>query len=193
MTISSILDKFRQYPLAWVALIIWIVIVATIFLRNDVLGSLEIKENELSTRLRLIEGNAVSSKNLDLQTDELRESVDAMQERLFVAEKRAINTDYLYSFENDYNVEISEVTHSLAKDPSHVKGGPKELSQHSAIIYTLFLSTDYGGLMEYLHSLYHSEAFMRIGDMSISSSNTMKSNTEKLQVRLRLLVLSEEE
>ncbi|MEM7790477.1 MAG: hypothetical protein AAF546_03665 [Verrucomicrobiota bacterium] len=189
---NSIVDKLKRYPLALLSLVCWIAIAIVIFLRGDALGNLESKENELSSSLRLVEGNAVSSKDLESQVERLEKDVEAIENRLFKKERRAINTDYLYSFEEDHDILIREVKLSEAEDSNHKKGGPNELKIKSAIVYNVSLTGGYQSFMEYIYSLYKSDAFIRIADLDITG--TKNSGTESsLQAKLRILVLSEKE
>ncbi|MEM1223647.1 MAG: hypothetical protein AAGH40_12900 [Verrucomicrobiota bacterium] len=189
---NVIVDKLKRYPLALISFVCWIAIIVVIFMRGDALENLEGEESELSSSLRLIEGNAVSSKDLENQVEKLEADVKEIEGRLFNKERRAINTDYLYSFEEDHDIAISNVKISEAEDNNHKKGGPNELKVNSAIVYNVSLSASYQNFIEYIYSLYKSDAFIRIADLDLTASKDTATNGE-LRAQLRILVLSEKD
>ena len=125
---NVIIDKLRDYPIAVVGALVFIVCVAVVFVRGDVVPELSVQETELIARLRTINDNVIDSKDLEQDAESLLSYVASIDERLFNRNERSINTAFFYSYEDKLDIIISNVSQLTDEDPALIKGGPNELS-----------------------------------------------------------------
>jgi len=189
MTGSDLLARLKRYPVAVVSGIVIILCLAAFFLRGDVLTELERQEEELNSRLRVIDKNAKNSKGLSEDLELVGAQVEEVDTRLFDREERAINTNFFYDFEDRVDVLISSVNQSPGEDPALGKGGPNALAEHTALVYTIELSGTFVNVVKLLYELHVAEPFIRVADFEIDRGS--RTASDDLRAVLRVLVLAE--
>ena len=103
---NVIIDKLRDYPIAVVGALVFIVCVAVVFVRGDVVPELSVQETELIARLRTINDNVIDSKDLEQDAESLLSYVASIDERLFNRNERSINTAFFYTYEDNLEIII---------------------------------------------------------------------------------------
>lgn len=187
---NLILDKLKQYPLAVVCGVGFLVSVCVLFFRSSVLAELSAKEAELDSRIRVMDQNAKASKDLDQQLAILQEHVASIDERLFERSERAINTNFFYAFEGQIDVVISSVSQLTTEDPALVKGGPNELKLHSAILYDLIVKGTFQDILGFIYELYRVEPLIRVTDIKMDKVDGTDAELAGLVANMRVAVLS---
>lgn len=188
---NLILDKIKQYPPAAISLIVFVFLGVILIMRGGVVDALTVREAELIKRIQTINTNIKNSTNLEQDMQVLQRDFDAIREHVFNRNERAANTDFFYSFEDRLDVLITEVTQLTTKDPALVKGGPNELKQYSAIIYDIKVTGTFRKILEFLHTIYQADAFIRVAGFQIDVSRGQELDVKNLTGRLRVIVLAE--
>ncbi|CAA6679521.1 MULTISPECIES: hypothetical protein [unclassified Lentimonas] len=190
---NQIMEKLKQYPIAIFGAVVLLVCAVVIFLRGSVVDELTAKEDELFGRLRTISSNAKNSKDLEQHVELIDRYVASIDERLFSRAQRSINTDYFYSFEDDLDILISDVSQTSAVAPSLIKGGPNALKLYSAISYDVRVDGRFQDILEFLYEIHKADALMRVTDFDVSAAMGAADSVVDLTAKLRIVVLAEKE
>lgn len=188
---NVIIDKLRDYPIAVVGALVFIVCVAVVFVRGDVVPELSVQETELIARLRTINDNVIDSKDLEQDAESLLSYVASIDERLFNRNERSINTAFFYSYEDKLDIIISNVSQLTDEDPALIKGGPNELSLHSGIVYEIRVDGTFQEILEFMYEIQQADALMRIANFEVYASTAVGAAPGTLSAKLRIVVLAE--
>lgn len=188
---NVIIDKLRDYPIAVVGALVFIVCVAVVFVRGDVVPELSVQETELIARLRTINDNVVDSKDLEQDAESLLSYVASIDERLFNRNERSINTAFFYSYEDKLDIIISNVSQLTDEDPALIKDGPNELSLHSGIVYEIRVDGTFQEILEFMYEIQQADALMRIANFEVYASTAVGAAPGTLSAKLHVVVLAE--
>jgi len=189
MSGNEVIGRLKRYPVAVVSGLVVLVCLVAFFLRGGILNELNMREDELNSRLRVIEKNVKNSKGIEEDVEVVRAQVEEVDSRLFNREERAINTDFFYDFEDRVDVLVSSVMQLPGEDPALGKGGPKALSEHASLVYTVEVSGSFANLLKLLYEFHAAEPFIRVADFEIGRGS--RTATNDLRAILRVLVLAE--
>ena len=89
-----ILQRLKQYPFALLCGVLLLLSVFGLILRGGLGAELTAREGELAQRIRTIESNAKHAKDLESQVESMAGYVEAIAERLFKRDERALNTNF---------------------------------------------------------------------------------------------------
>lgn len=187
---SSIVDKLKQYPVAVLCFLVLLICAGGAFLRAGLIDELSTKETELIARLRTINENIKNSKNLDKDLEALEANVALIDERLFSRDERSVNTNFFYSFEDDFDISISDVNQLSVEDPAFIKGGPNELKIYSGISYGITVTGTFEQILRFAYEIHNAEALMRLADYEVSVASRKTDGAGILSARLRVVVLA---
>ena len=190
---SPIIDKLKQYPVAVIGAVVLILCVGVMFLRDGLVAELSAREADLMTHVRTISENARNSKNIEQDVAALEGYVASINERLFRRDELSINTDFFYSFEDSLAIEISGVSQLTFVDPALVKGGPKELTQYSAISYNINVSGTFQEILGFLYEIHRSDSLMRVANLKVAMATGKTAAPGALLAMLRIVVLAEKD
>ena len=188
---NVIIDKLRDYPIAVVGALVFIVCVAVVFVRGDVVPELSVQETELIARLRTINDNVIDSKDLEQDAESLLSYVASIDERLFNRNERSINTAFFYSYEDKLDIIISNVSQLTDEDPALIKGGPNELSLHSGIVYEIRVDGTFQEILKFMYEIQQADALMRIANFEVYASTAVGAAPGTLSAKLHVVVLAE--
>ena len=188
---NLIIDKLRDYPIAVVGALVFIVCVAVVFVRGDVVPELSVQETELIARLRTINDNVIDSKDLEQDAESLLSYVASIDERLFNRNERSINTAFFYSYEDKLDIIISNVSQLTDEDPALIKDGPNELSLHSGIVYEIRVDGTFQEILEFMYEIQQADALMRIANFEVYASTAVGAAPGTLSAKLHVVVLAE--
>ena len=188
---NVIIDKLRDYPIAVVGALVFIVCVAVVFVRGDVVPELSVQETELIARLRTINDNVIDSKDLEQDAESLLSYVASIDERLFNRNERSINTAFFYTYEDKLDIIISNVSQLTDEDPALIKGGPNELSLHSGIVYEIRVDGTFQEILEFMYEIQQADALMRIANFEVYASTAVGAAPGTLSAKLHVVVLAE--
>ncbi len=188
---NVIIDKLRDYPIAVVGALVFIVCVAVVFVRGDVVPELSVQETELIARLRTINDNVIDSKDLEQDAESLLSYVASIDERLFNRNERSINTAFFYSYEDKLDIIISNVSQLTDEDPALIEGGPNELSLHSGIVYEIRVDGTFQEILEFMYEIQQADALMRIANFEVYASTAVGAAPGTLSAKLHVVVLAE--
>jgi len=191
--VNYFLDKLKQYPVAVFAVLAILLCVGAIVLRGGAVDELTVEEQELSSRLRTIGSNIKNSKNLEEDVAALDVYVAAINERLFNRKQRSINTDFFYSFEDELDILISDVSQIGSMDAALDKGGPNELKLYSAISYDVKIEGNFQEILEFLHQVHSVDALLRVAEFEVSKATGRGASPEELSARLRIIAFASKE
>ncbi|WPJ95036.1 hypothetical protein SH580_16530 [Coraliomargarita algicola] len=189
-TENKFIRILKDYPLAVLCFLVVLVCLAAIFLRGDAAVELSLKEDDLNSRIRTIDKNVKSSKDLESHVEEVKLLVDQLEARLFDRDERAVNINFFYALEDRLNVRISNIGQMPTGDPVFAKGGPRALKLHSTIAYNMSLSGSFDEILIFMSELYRVDRLIRVADFQISDSNR-NGGQDTLDARLRVVVLAE--
>lgn len=190
---SPIVDKLKQYPVAVIGALVLILCVGVVFLRSGVVDELSAQEADLIARIRTINENVKNSKNLEQDVEVLMGHVASIDERLFSRSERSINTNFFYSFEDRLDIHISDVNQLTAEDPALMKGGAKELSLYSGIIYDITVRGTFQEILGFLYEIQKVDTLMRVADFQVANDTDNEAVPGSLLAKLRVAVLAEKE
>ena len=160
-------------------------------LRGGVVDELTMQETELMARIQAIDTNVKNSNNLEQDLQILQRDSDLIRQRLFKRDQRAVNIDFFYSFEDQLDVVISEVSQLSVEDPALAKGGPNALKQYSTIAYNIKVAGTFQEILELLHAIHQADAFIRVADFQVRVGTNQERKAEHLSAQLRVIVLAE--
>ena len=190
---NQILDKLKQYPVAVLGVLAILLCVGAIVLRGGAVDELTVKEEEVSSRLRIINGNIKNSKNLEEDVAALDVYVAAINGRVFHREQRSMNTDFFYSFEDELDILISDVSQMAAVDVALDKGGPNELKLYSAISYDVKVEGSFKEILEFLHEIHSVDALLRVAEFEVKAVDGQGATPGKLAAKLRIVAFASKE
>ncbi len=188
---NQILDKAKEYPLAAISLVLFVALAIMLVLRGGVVDELTMQETELMARIQAIDTNVKNSNNLEQDLQILQRDSDSIRQRLFKRDQRAVNIDFFYSFEDQLDVVISEVSQLNVEDPALAKGGPNALKQYSTIAYNIKVAGTFQEILELLHAIHQADAFIRVADFQVRVGPDQERKAEHLSAQLRVIVLAE--
>lgn len=189
MNFSDIVDRLKQYPIAVACAAIFLLSIFHIFLRGGVASELSIKEAELSSRIRTIEGNIKNAKDLKQNTEKLTSMVEEINYLLFNRYERAVNVNFFYGLEGKADVVISNITQLPDPDPVYAKGGARALDLHSTLVYNINLSGSFWNILNFLHQIQQVDHLIRVADFQVSRDGNELGGASA-DARLRVLVLA---
>ena len=186
---SLIIDKLKQYPVAVIGAVVLILCVGVAFLRSGVVAELSAQETELVARIQIVNENVKNSKNLEQDVEVLAAQVVLINERLFSRSERSINTDFFYSFEDRLDIQISAVNQLTSEDPALMKGGAKELTLYSGIIYDITVGGTFQEILGFLYEIQRVDSLMRVADFQVDIASGTGATPGALLAKLRVVVL----
>ena len=187
---NLIIEKLKQNPWLSVGIVVILFCGGVTWLRADQLNRLADRENELVNQLETFRENIKHSNNIEQDIEDLQACVASIEERLFVEEERAINIDFFYSFEERFNILISEVKQLDEINPRFAKDGLDELKLYSVVMYSIALNGSFQEVTQFLYEIYQHESIMRITDFQIDLMDGNDRESEKLTAKLRIAVLA---
>ena len=187
---KQLIRTLKHYPLASICGVLLVLLVAFIVVRGDTASQLEVREDELNSRLSKIDINAENAKGLEADVNSIEAAVDYKDERLFNRGQRAINTNFFYSLEEEADVLVTQVSQSPQEDPVLGAGGPRELKLHDVIVYSISVDGNFEGILRFLSALHHVKPYIRVADMTLSASDRRGASRAALTAKLRVLVLA---
>lgn len=192
MNFSIITDKLKQYPLAVICSVLLVFCVVVIFLRGGVASELDLKESELSSRIRTINENIKSSNNLEQDTEDLTIIVEKIKSLLFERYERAINISFFYEFEEKAGVVVSNISQLPQPDPIYAEGGPRDLNLHSTLVYNISISGPFLNILRFLYEMDRADPLIRVADFQVARSGG-ELTEGSFDARLRVLVLAHDD
>lgn len=188
MNAELLLEKLKTYPLAIICSVLGLACALGIYFRSSFANELSIQETDLSAKVRLIEENVKNAFNLKEQVEELSALTKQIDERLFYPQQKAININFFYKVQEQYGVDFSAMTEQSAA-PIYSKGGPRELSLYSTMVYNLALTSSFGEVLELMHGLEESNPLIRIGSFRVADAGG-EAKEDKVNAALNVIILS---
>lgn len=190
---NGVLELIKRYPIAIICSLLTLVGAALIFMRGDVLDSLHAEEEQLAARFAVLDRNTKNSKNIAEDLEQLELSSAAIEGLLFDRKKRAINTNFFYSFADGLDVEITQVSQKGQASDLFAKSGPHELSLHSAISYDITAIGKYADLLEFLHQYFVVDAIARVSGFRLAHEAGDLQGQPQLRLDMQVMVLSKKD
>lgn len=190
MNASFIIDKIKAFPIAVASAVIFLFLVIGIFMRSGVADELSIQESELNSRLRVIDKNIKSSKDIEQNTEDLKLIVEEMDSMLLNRFERAVNISFFYEFEELANVVISDISQLSQADPIYDKDGPRPLKLHSTLVFNISLSGSFDNILKFCYEIQRADALIRIADFQVSRSKNELGGSD-MEAQFRILAMAE--
>lgn len=190
------LDLLKKYPIACACAGGILILVVVIFLRGGVVDGLEMREEELESRLDVIKGNQRFATGLEADLEEINEQTELLKERIFNRKDLIKNSKFFYSFANaeDFEISVDQVTQGQNVPAIFDKKGPKELKLHSVIGYDLDVEGEFFDVVNFLQGLDQSEAIIRVAGFDLSHAEENKRGIDdELRMRIQVFALAEKE
>lgn len=185
MNASIIIEKIKAFPIAVVAALLFLFFLVAIFLRSGVADELSIQESELNSRIRVIDKNIKSSKDIEENTEDLKRIVVEMESMLFNRFERAVNISFFYEFEDLANVVISDISQLSQPDPIYDKDSPRALKLHSTLVFNIALTGSFEDILKFCYEIQSAGALIRIADFQVSrSENALGGSAMEAQFRV---------
>jgi hypothetical protein len=184
-------DKMKQYPAAVVGALVLLLCVGGIYLRFDLVDQLSARESQLIKRMQTINQNIKNSKNLGTEVEVLSDQIITINERLFRRSARSMNTNFFYSFEDRLDIYISDVKQLAVESPALMKGGAKELTLYSGIMYDVTLIGTFQEILRFIYEVQKVDSLMRVADFEVTSATSPGAVPGALRGQLRIAVLAE--
>lgn len=188
---KALTDLLKRYPVAIICTAVFILGLVVIFLRGDALSALQAEEQQLSTRIRLVEANARNANGIEEELEELEALVALIEARAFNPRKRAINTNFFYSFSRDLDVTVTQVNERRVASTVFEKGGPHELELHSTITYDISAVGSYKSLVTFLHKFLVVDAIARVPTITMSpAAGDVEGGEPQINLSMQVVVLA---
>lgn len=191
MNIQVILQQLKKYPIAVIASTALLVLCVLLFLRSGIVPELQQMESELTSKVRLIEKNALYAQGLEADLKVLNERVGEIPGFLFVPSERALNKNYFYSLENKVEALIADVDLVSESDPVLSKKGPHELKLYSVLVYELNFSLKFYNFLKLLHAIHTTDRLMKVTAFQLTKSKAAGGADDTLAARVRIVVLAQ--
>ncbi len=188
------LEIFKKYPIASICAAGVLVMGGIVFLRGGVVESLQLQEDELESRRKVIKDNQRSSNGLEADVAELEEQTARLAERIFARSDLVKNSKFFYRFEkaDEFDVSVDQVTQRQNVPELYDKKGPKELKLHSVIGYDLDVEGVFVDVVNFLQELDQSEAIIRVSAFDVSHADEEERGIDAdLRMRLQVFALAE--
>ena len=190
---NVILQRLKQYPFALLCGVLLLLSVFGLILRGGLGAELTAREGELAQRIRTIESNAKHAKDLESQVESMAGYVEAIAERLFKRDERALNTNFFYAFEDRGTIMVSFVRQLSGEDPALAKGGPHELKLHSTLMYEITVQGMFNEVLALIYQLYRVDPLIRVSDFEVEKIDGIDAQAVGVEARLRVVVLASKE
>lgn len=191
---GGLVEILKRYPIAIGCALLALVGVGLIVMRGDVLGEVQREEEQLQSRIKIIDTNSKQSKGIEEDVAKLEEYIELLDGRIFDREKRAINTNFFYAFGEDMDVSITNVSQRREEPKLFAKSGPNALSLHSTIGYDISVVGKYGELIKFMHKFFVVDSVARVTSFSLSPSNTGAGGADpSLKLSMEVVVLSKKD
>lgn len=190
MKSQGYIAMLKEYPFAIGCLVLMIVCAGVLYLRKDVVAELANREDEVKTRLRMIERNASNAQGLEEDVKALEDAIDTIADRLFHRDERASNTNFFYSLEERADINILQVNQLEDQAQAFAADGPRELKGYGAIPYQLTIQGKFSEIIRFLGALRNVEPYLRVSSLQLSSGGRQKAPDGMLSVQLRIAVLA---
>lgn len=190
MNFKTLLEKLKTYPLAIISFLLVIIFLGLNFSRSGITDELSVEEGDLTSKLRAIEENVKNAEGLNGHLEALETLVSEINERLFDRDERAVNINFFYDLENQYDVTFDSINQRAAPDALYEPKGARELKRHSTIVFNLNLSGSFKDVIRFIHGLHQVEPLLRVADFRVSDAAEVES-PEDVNATLRIVVLSE--
>ncbi|MGB0259512.1 MAG: hypothetical protein ACPGES_12745 [Coraliomargarita sp.] len=190
------LDLLKKYPIACFCTIGVLLLGVIIFLRGGAVDALQLREEDLESRLDVIKNNLRYSNGLEADLEELREQTELLAGRIFNRNDLIQNSKFFYRFANadDFDVSVDRVTQGQNVPAIFDKKGPKELKLHSAIVYDLDIEGKFFDIVNFLQDLDQAEAVIRVSGFDVSHAEEGKRGIDAdLRMRVQVFALAEKE
>ena len=190
------LDIFKKYPIASLCVVGVLLMAVVIFLRGGIVEGLQLQEDELKARLKVVKDNQRFSSGLEADVEELQEQTERLKDRVFVRSDLVRNSKFFYRFENsdEFDVSVDQVTQRQTVPNLFDEKGPKALKLHSAIGYDLDIEGSFFDIVNFLQELDQSDAIIRVSGFDVSHSEEDRRGIDAdLRMRLQVFALAEKE
>ena len=190
------LDIFKKYPIASLCVVGVLLMAVVIFLRGGIVEGLQLQEDELKARLKVVKDNQRFSSGLEADVEELQEQTERLKDRVFVRSDLVRNSKFFYRFENsdEFDVSVDQVTQRQTVPNLFDEKGPKALKLHSAIGYDLDIEGTFFDIVNFLQELDQSDAIIRVSGFDVSHSEEDRRGIDAdLRMRLQVFALAEKE
>lgn len=190
------LDIFKKYPIASLCVVGVLLMAVVIFLRGGIVEGLQLQEDELKARLKVVKDNQRFSSGLEADVEELQEQTERLEDRVFVRSDLVRNSKFFYRFENsdEFDVSVDQVTQRQTVPSLFDEKGPKALKLHSAIGYDLDIEGTFFDIVNFLQELDQSDAIIRVSGFDVSHSEEDRRGIDAdLRMRLQVFALAEKE
>lgn len=190
MDFRLLIEKLKTYPLAISCFFLILVIIAVIFSRRSLSDELSLKEADLASQLRAIEENNKNSEGLKADLEALKTLNETVKSRLLVRDQRAVNINFFYNLEDQYDVSYSSIQQAPDADPLYAKGGARALNLHSTVVFNLSLTGSFKEVLRFMHGLDETERLIRVVSYGLSDAGDVAS-LDNVSASMRIIVLAE--
>ena len=152
---------------------------------------LEVKETDLSLRIRTMDQNVINANGLKADLEAMEAHVEQLEGRLFDRDQRAININFFYDLEDRLDIRLLNINQVPAEYPLYAAKGPRALKLHSTITYNISLNGSFQRIVEFLNELTRVEPLIRVTDINMTRGDDRAAGGGGLDARISLIVLAE--
>ena len=189
---EALIEQIKAFPFAVICALLAIVSGAVLFLRGGAADELSIVESDLLSRIRIIDRNAKNSVSLQQDLKTIEGIVENIDSRLFDRDERAININFFYGFEHDFDVVFTSISQMNGSDPIYSEKGPRVLKEYSTLVYDIVLTGTFGNVVRLIEELARVEPMIRVADYSLVDVDEPE-RPDGVDGRLRVIVLGEKD
>jgi len=189
MSAHAAIESLKRYPSAILSVVVILVCLVLYLLRGDIAAELEMTESASFSRIRLVEKNTANAVGITADLELLNTKVEAIQQRLFNRDQKAVITNFFYALEDDAELLITSISQVPTEDVTYSKGGSLELQNYLALSYELILEATFKEFLKVLYTLHTADPFIRVVDYQLTSED-VSSSSAILKIRVRLVVLA---
>lgn len=175
---KKLIQKVRQYPVLVVCVVIVLVLLATLYMRSDLIDSQKAELEKLLADNRRQRINITNSALLQDQLDYLIQANAAVKNRALTANGLAQNLQYFYRLEAEVGIKYLDLR------PASRPAVPKTAT-YVPVGYTVNVQGDFTQIIKFLRHLEQGAYFCRINSALLSGGDetyTLNLNIDLLGV-----------
>lgn len=192
MNTETITAKFRQYPVAFVAVGVSILLIVGLYVRSMGMADLAARQEKLASEWETMEKDVFkNSVNLETHLEKADAISQDVRKRLIRSSELAKNYQYFYRLESSTGVRISSLQQETSAPPPPRRqggdGSPPAPALFSKVGYKMSVKGQFSELLDLLKALEDGEHFYQLKTFSLQRNTDSKERQLSLTLNFDLL------
>ncbi len=190
MKASLISQRIREYRVFAIGLIATLLILGIYFFRTSPANDFQVRFDELTDEVRLLQNNARNGGPLEENLETLKQYSELLASR-FISQNLADIHDVFYTLERDSGVSLEGFQRpEMLSEPIKPKANDLE---YQPLSMAVTITGTFKNVLKFIHSLENSPLLYRYNSLMISAlPRTPELDAVSLTLNLELLTLNEQ-